>query len=445
MTTWTVSSAAQLQSALNGASGGDTIVLQDGNYGTLNLTQSFNDYVTIQAASPLGAIFNDLDITGASYIKLDGIKVNARPDIYDNANHLAFLNCATLGVMMVQGGAHDVDLIGNDFHGEVLMAGYAPSSVYNINVVGNVLHDTDGDMMNITGDSYNILVENNSFLDMIAPDPAEHPDFIQMLQDFGSGKTPHDVVIRGNFMFDDPTTGVIGAEGIFISDAGPSGYKNILVEQNIIAPVLTNAITIQSGTENVVIQDNTVTYGRIWVVNNQGYGNAGTTVRDNVAPYVVNDGGGAVVTHNYAYDPTPTKTLFPAYVNGSDWHQFVPAAGSAIDFGNGYGADARLEELLTGTTTSPGNASPHGTNDTVNTNEDTAAYHQRLDPARERHRRERRHAVDHGRWKRAARHCDPERQRFGHVYADRELQRPGHLHLHGLATAKAAPARPPLR
>ena len=38
----------------------------------------------------------------------------------------------------------------------------------------------------------------------------------------------------------------------------------------MIRGVLSNALMIQSGVQNVVLQDNTITQGRIWVINNQG-------------------------------------------------------------------------------------------------------------------------------------------------------------------------------
>ena len=60
----------------------------------------------------------------------------------------------------------------------------------------------------------------------------------------------------------------------------------------------------------------------------------------------MNDGGGATVTHNYIYGDTPTKVLFPNYVDGGTWEEYVPASGGAVDFGTNYGAQQRLEELL---------------------------------------------------------------------------------------------------
>ena len=242
MTTWTVSSAAQLQSALSGAAGGDTIVLQSGNYGELDLTQSYSSYVTIQSASPLGAVFTDVTFDGASNIKLAQITTTGVYTQTDTTNH---------------------DLIVTDSKisgGSVIIAGYGSTSDYNIQITNNTIGPAIGnDMMQVIGDSHNILIQDNQMSDVIATDPAAHPDLIQMFQDFSDGDTPHDITIRGNLLYDDPSTGVIGSQGIFISDAGPSGYQNILVEQNLIAPVLTNALTIQSGTDNVVIQDNTVT------------------------------------------------------------------------------------------------------------------------------------------------------------------------------------------
>ena len=50
MTTYNVSSASQLASAINSAHGGDVIRLAGGNYGRLNLSKNFNGNVTITSA-----------------------------------------------------------------------------------------------------------------------------------------------------------------------------------------------------------------------------------------------------------------------------------------------------------------------------------------------------------------------------------------------------------
>ena len=341
MATWTVSSTAELNAALAGATGGDTILCQDGNYSALTINQGFNDYVTIQSVNPGGATFADVDFLGGSYVKFDGVNINNHVTIDYGANHVELSNSSFLGIFIHPTSSH-VTLENNDISGgsvTILNASY-------IDLIGNTIRDVVGnDLLQVIGDSHYITIENNSLLDSISTDPLAHPDLIQFFQDFSTGKTPSDVVIRGNLLYDDPNTGAIGAQGIFISDAGPGGYKNILVEDNMIAAVLANALTIQSGTENVVIQNNTVTAGRIWIVNNQGMGNAGTTVQNNISTTLLNDGGGATVVNNYI---NWLDGLLPNYIDGGTWQEFIPLEGSPIDLSTGMGAAERLLELIAG-------------------------------------------------------------------------------------------------
>ena len=65
MTTTLCRTRPSCSSALNGASGGDTIVLKDGHYGSLKLTADFASTVTIRAEDHLGATISGLDLSGA--------------------------------------------------------------------------------------------------------------------------------------------------------------------------------------------------------------------------------------------------------------------------------------------------------------------------------------------------------------------------------------------
>ena len=69
-----VSTAAELQSALNGATGGETIVLADGNYGGLTISgKNYASYVILQSENALGAKFTGITFSNSSYVRFDGI------------------------------------------------------------------------------------------------------------------------------------------------------------------------------------------------------------------------------------------------------------------------------------------------------------------------------------------------------------------------------------
>ncbi len=173
MTTWNVSSSAELLSALGKAAGGDTIFLQSGNYGAVDLSNNFSDYVTIKAASPLGAVFTDLDITGGSYIAIDGLKVLNEIGAYDGANHLKYINSSFADGVRYTPGVSDIVLDHSDITGESVFV----DSVANFTITNNVIHDGTSDLLRVTGNSYNGLIENNTMRD-VSPVAGDHPDMI---------------------------------------------------------------------------------------------------------------------------------------------------------------------------------------------------------------------------------------------------------------------------
>ena len=80
-TTINVSSAAELMSALANATGGETILLQSGNYGQLSLNgqsqpfAKFADTVTIKSADRIApATFSSVSLTGVENLSFDSIK-----------------------------------------------------------------------------------------------------------------------------------------------------------------------------------------------------------------------------------------------------------------------------------------------------------------------------------------------------------------------------------
>ena len=76
MATINVSNSSQLSSALSAASGGDTIILANGSYGDLTISQDYAGKVTLQAANDLGASFGKVKISGSN-VTLDGVSINS--------------------------------------------------------------------------------------------------------------------------------------------------------------------------------------------------------------------------------------------------------------------------------------------------------------------------------------------------------------------------------
>jgi hypothetical protein len=180
-----------------------------------------------------------------------------------------------------------------------------------------------------------------------------HSDAIQM---FGAkGKTPHDIVIRRNHIWDDFATGAptTAPQGIFISDPGPGGYRNILIEENLVNVRSPNSIYINGGQENVVVRNNTLIPSEgdggaiIRLAEKSGYDNSGTTVTGNVTKLLRDETQRSRIGPNFVYGRNaPLHRLFSG--PGSQWQDFVPVPPSRFAFGMGFGAEGYLSDLLAG-------------------------------------------------------------------------------------------------
>ncbi|MGR3792435.1 right-handed parallel beta-helix repeat-containing protein [Vannielia sp. SX4] len=333
-----------LMTALMTASGGDTIVLSDGTYSNITLSRDYSSELTIVAENPLGAVVENLSIPGGSNIRIEGLQVDNMPRVDGGAHHITYVdNLFTNGVYFID--ASHVALDGNEIIGNV--NGVILNSVSHFELTDNLIRDAVSDLLRITGDSHHGLIENNKLHDVHAVRP-HHPDLIQMFS--YNGATPHDITIRGNHLYDDPDTGDVYGQGIFLSDPSGSGYYNILIEQNIINVGSPNSIYINGGQSNVVIQDNSLIPwpgaggAMIILAAKSGMSNAGTTVKGNAVRVIDNQTGAATVGDNYVYGrDADLTTLFSG--DGDDWQDFIPVEGSPIDFGSGYGAETRLAEM----------------------------------------------------------------------------------------------------
>ena len=331
--------ATQLAAALSSASGGETVILADGYYGDLTLGswQSFPRNVTIQSANPLGATFGTVKIN-ADNVTLDGLTINGRLTI-QNANSVT-VSHSRLNNWNEALHATNVIFAGNNSRGTISI-----EETTGFRLIDNHVREIPGDLMRVIGNSSDGIVENNVLWDMLPKRFADgstiHADALQMFST--PNGTPHDIVIRGNHVYDDPTTGDTGnlwGQGIFLG--GPTGgYRNILIEQNLVATDSPNAIYVSVGSSGNIVRNNTV-LGSGTITAKSG-DSSGTVIRDNVARHIIAEDG-AVATRNHLY--TDARRLFRSGANGARAEDFLPRPGTPIDFGSGYGALARLEALF---------------------------------------------------------------------------------------------------
>ncbi len=349
-----VSDSAGLGRALAAATGG-VILLDSGSYGDLVVRHAPPARVTLRAVAPYGAVFTRILIEGGGNLLFDGITTD-RFSAVRGASQVGLVNAQVRALLYVR-DAHGLRVEGNDIRGDLHAALF--NSVQDFVLRDNLIHDATEDLLRITGDSHDGLVEGNRLLDMHAEDHratgggTNHSDAIQM---FGvNGKTPHDIIIRRNHIWDDPATGAptTTPQGIFLADPAPDGYRDILIEQNLIAVRSPNSIYIDGGQKNVVVRNNTLILGAggggaiIRLTTKTDFDNSGTTVTGNVMKLLLDKTRHSKVGPNFIYGRNATLSrLFSG--PGSRWQDFVPVPPSRFALGMGLGADDYLSDLLAG-------------------------------------------------------------------------------------------------
>jgi hypothetical protein len=316
MTTINVSNSAQLQSALNHAAGGDTIVLAGGNYGAVNFSnRNYSSGVTIKSASLSSqAHFDYLGILRSSNLTFDGIDVGharrpgenysthyARVTDSDNIKMIGMAfhgsldnNPSNDGIGMNVTNSDHFQLIGSTFRD--LYRGVYFQQDADVTVVSNSFQmiRSDGlDFGAVTG----AVIDKNSFTNF-HPAAGDHADAIQ----FWLTGQPHgssDIKITNNTIMQGSGAGL---QGIFISDPTRFDYKNVLIQNNLVygndqyhgiflngvhgAQVIGNTLLSQSNDHKMM-----------WIDLNSG---SNFVVKDNLADTILVQHGvtGVTMSHN---------------------------------------------------------------------------------------------------------------------------------------------------
>lgn len=267
-----VTNAAGLTAALAAAKGGDTISLAGGNYGdvsirdlkptstiTLRSADAANpahfDTLAVRASQNL--TFRGLDIgRGLNTGELDYFQLSAVRDstkiVFDGNYFHGSLdgNPANDGYGLVSQNVTALTLINNTF--EELTRGAQLSGVTNMQVSYNRFLDLRSDALNLDG-SQNAVVENNVFQGFY-PIAGDHPDAIQV-HNIGYDTPLTNLTIRNNALL---PGGTGGPQGIWIAGAGTQGFKNIVIENNLLfGEGSFNGIGL-SGVTGATVKNNTV-------------------------------------------------------------------------------------------------------------------------------------------------------------------------------------------
>ena len=294
-----------------------------------------------------------IDLGGATGFVIEGVEVEAGIEIR-GASDIAVRLSDIAGTFYLR----DVsDLLIEDNRVHDGQYGIILNSIQNFVVRNNDISGATEDSMRVTGNSFGGLVEGN-FIHHPRPSEGVHPDLIQL---FGSNSpgtkyTPHDITIRQNHLYaPHDESGRGSAQGIFVTDPRTiGGYKNILIEENLIQVHYSNAICISGGQENVTLRNNTLMpnvddgSAIIRLASNSNLDNSGTTVVGNVVKLIDDETRSSTIGNNYVYGRGVQLTWIFAGVDGRQWQSFTPVPRTRIDFGLGYGAETFLTDLLMG-------------------------------------------------------------------------------------------------
>lgn len=281
-----VSDAAGLTAALKAATGGETILLADGDYGAMTLSNRFAQTVTLQSETPQGARFTALTVQSAAQMTFDGLlldyvatpgspaSANSRFDITASSG-ITFRNSLFDGdVMDCPGDPADGYPVGrglmvtqsdgilienNEFRS--FWKGLNLGNTTNAVVRGNEIHDMRSDGINLSAVD-GVVVEGNYIHDFnrnLAT--GDHPDMIQMWSS-GNSLVPRNVTIRDNYL---DMGGGSTTQSIFLSHnaaayqvhGGSLAFENITVTGNVIVNGHDHGITLGT-TRGAVVANNTV-------------------------------------------------------------------------------------------------------------------------------------------------------------------------------------------
>lgn len=297
--TVTVSNANDLWSAVKGAHSGDTILLNPGNYGTLNLSgvnaaghitvasaNSSNEAVLtgLNISNSSGLVFDHLDIsiTGNAY----GVRTTATSDMTFSNLKVHGSDPTDQGVGMLVRSSSGVTVTNSEF--VQLGSGVSHLDSNELTITNNTFHNLNTDGI-YGGGSSDVLVKGNTFTDF-HPSIGVHPDAIQFYG--GTGGAPgSNVKIEDNVITRGPGDPI---QGIFIEHT-----NDVLITGNAIAGPMINGISL-STTNTALVEDNYLQafpdLGTRIIVRGQS---ADVSVIHNDAPAVVSYADGGIANPNF--------------------------------------------------------------------------------------------------------------------------------------------------
>lgn len=339
MSTFQVSTTAQLTEALRSAQSGDTIALASGSYGDVSLKSlNFSSGVTVTSADPNNpAVFHTLSLTSVHGLSFDNIRVDFKPDSetmswasavkITSSSGISLTNSELKGGPAVNGVPQSTEAGGLDATGNVigLPAGRAVtiskssditiegnqietfhkgvvlSQAEGIVVRGNEIHDLRSIPLN-GGNVSNVLVENNHFHDF---NPwqyggrGDHGDFVHFWTTSTQTGPSDGIVIKGNVFAQGHGTAILG---IYLDDNNNGrGFTGVDISDNLIHNGNHQGIRLENVKEGNI--DSNI------LLQSSGDAKSGPKV------IVVGDDSGLTFTDNLVSGAASDTVIYDAYGN----------------------------------------------------------------------------------------------------------------------------------
>ncbi|GAB5467594.1 MAG: hypothetical protein Kilf2KO_06240 [Rhodospirillales bacterium] len=335
-----VSSPDELSSALRNAQGGETIFLEGGRYGALDLDSkggpafNYSQPVTIRSLDTSDpASFSGGNLKGVANLTLDGVVIDyeaepgaplfetaltisdssgvvIRNSVFDGdlAEGLGAIDDGfATGRGLVVKNSDDILVENNSFF--EFLRGAVFDRVSDLQVLDNDIYAIRSDGLNFV-QVQQVLVEGNHLHDFKAAlDSDDHRDMIQFWT-AGADAPSSDIVLRGNILDSgtgDPTQSIFMRNELV--DKGLAGeemfYRNILIEGNVIRNGHTNAIVVGEVDGLTIVQNTlvrneaTTESGSVTIPSIQvAEDSTAVTVAGNVAPRILASGNDAHTFEN---------------------------------------------------------------------------------------------------------------------------------------------------
>lgn len=372
-----VTSAEELDEALATVTGGETILLEAGDYGQLRLSDArFSSDVTIKSADANAmASFSQVAVLGSSNVTFDTIRFDytyssgdgtaANRFRVDNSDGITFTDSifdgdfasgtgtsadgTGFGKALVVRGSTDIEIVRTEFFAWWKAVGILQSE--DVSLIGNNIHTIRSDGITL-GQVSGVLIENNYIHDFGgAAGSGDHRDMIQIQRSSGIGSS--DIVIRNNILdmgAGDYTQGIwAGSDGADWEDPNAL-LRDVTIEGNFLYNAHTNGIAL-SLADGLTITNNTlvavpreqtggITIPKIIISSSA----SNVVIEQNIVSAVVGEEGQSdwsVQNNVYAQNTNPadpvyydTQFVYYATSQTDGYNQFGVVSGSAADLLN---------------------------------------------------------------------------------------------------------------